>query len=192
MVFNLKRFVMKSSKHFLVLISFFLLLFSACKDKPTPTTDDFLEGKELIYFSQDSDVWKEEIKDLGSCYAVVDNKENPSWCDIVVCTEDVKDFNIDLYHKYLFVHFEVSENSAPKNIIAEFYKNKSTNQAGVFDLMLVGKRLELIVKDFNQETISGKLFGQMQSKVNSSDVRDVVFVFKDIELKTTDELKKCR
>ena len=183
---------MKLSKHFLVLISFIAVFFFACKEKPTASTDDFLEGKELIYFSQESEVWKAKIKDLGSCYAVVDNKENPTWCDIVACSEDLKDFYIELYHRYLFVHFEVSENSAPKNIIAEFYKNKSTNQAGVFDLMLVGKRLELIVKDFNQETISGKLFGQMQSKVNSSDVRDVVFVFKDIELKTTDELKKCR
>ena len=183
---------MRVSKVFLLLVSFFILSFYACEDKPASNTDEFLQGKELIYFSQESDVWKAKIKDLGSCYAVVDNKENPTWCDIVVCTEDLKDFHIDLYHKYLFVHFQLSENSTPKNIIAEFYKNKDAQQAGVFDLMLTPKNLQLLIQGLDKEEISGKLFGQMQNKVNSDDVRDVVFVFKNIPIKTTDELKKCR
>ncbi len=183
---------MRASKVFLLLVSFFALSFFACEDKPSTTADDFLQGKELIYFSQDSDVWKAKIKDLGSCYAVVDNKENPTWCDIVVCTEDLKDFDVELYHKYLFVHFQLSENSIPKNIIAEFYKNKNAQQAGVFDLMLTPKNLSLLIHELNGEEISGKLIGQMQSKVNAEDVRDVMFVFKDIPIKTPDELKKCR
>jgi hypothetical protein len=180
---------MKFSKHFLVLISFIAVFFSACKEKPNASTDDFLEGKELIYFSQESEVWKAKIKDLGSCYAVVDNKENPTWCDIVACSEDLKDFDIELYHKYLFVHFEFSENSTAKNIIAEFYKNKSAQSAGVFDLMLVPKKLELYINNLTEDKISGRLFGQMQSKVNSEDIRDVLYIFKDIPLITTDELK---
>ena len=180
---------MRISKFFLLFIFSFALSYFSCEETTTSSTDDFLEGKELIYFSQASDVWKAKIKDLGSCYAVVDNKENPSWCDIVVCTEDLKDFDIELYHKYLFVHFEFTETLTPKNIIAEFYKNKSASQAGVFDLMLVKKQLELSIKDLKEEKITGRLFGQMQSKVNSSDVRDVMFVFKDIPIKTADELK---
>jgi hypothetical protein len=90
------------------------------------------------------------------------------------------------------VHFQLSENSTPKNIIAEFYKNKDAQQAGVFDLMLTPKNLQLLIQGLDKEEISGKLFGQMQNKVNSDDVRDVVFVFKNIPIKTTDELKKCR
>ena len=183
---------MRTSKVFLLLVSFFALSFFACEDKPGANTDEFLQGKQLIYFSQESDVWKAKIKDLGSCYAVVDNKENPTWCDIVVCSEDLKDFNIELYHKYLFVHFQLDENSIPKNIIAEFYKNKNAQQAGVFDLMLTPKKLDILVYEINKDEISGKLFGQMQNKVNADDVRDVVFVFKNIPIKTTDELKKCR
>ena len=70
---------MKLSKCFLILISLIAVFFSACEERPTASTDDFLEGKELIYFSQESEVWKAEIKDLGSCYAVVDNKENTTW-----------------------------------------------------------------------------------------------------------------
>jgi hypothetical protein len=31
--------------------------------------------------------------------------------------------------------------------------------------------------------------GKMQNKVNAEDIREVRFVFKDIPLKTTDELK---
>ena len=180
---------MKLSKCFLILISLIAVFFSACEERPTANSDDFLEGKELIYFSQESEVWKAKIKDLGSCYAVVDNKENPTWCDIVACSEDLKDFDIELYHKYLFVHFEFSENSTAKNIIAEFYKNKSAQSAGVFDLMLVPKKLELYINNLTEDKISGRLFGQMQSKVNSEDIRDVLYIFKDIPLITTDELK---
>lgn len=183
---------MRVSKVFLLLVSFFALSFFACKDKPQSSKDEFLQGKELIYFYQDSEEWKAEIKDLGSCYAVVDDKENPTWCDIVVCTEDLKDFDIDLYHKYLFVHFQLNENLTPKNLIAEFYKNKNAQQAGVFDLMLTPKKLELYLQDFNEKEISGTLLGQMQSKVNADDIRDVLFVFKNIPIKTTAELKKCR
>ena len=180
---------MRVSKVFLLLVSFFILSFYACEDKPASNTDEFLQGKELIYFSQESDVWKAKIKDLGSCYAVVDNKENPTWCDIVACSEDLKDFDIELYHRYLFVHFEFSENSTAKNIIAEFYKNKSAQSAGVFDLMLVPKQLQIQINELKSEKISGEMTGKMQNKVNAEDIREVRFVFKDIPLKTTDELK---
>lgn len=180
---------MKLSKCFLILISLIAVFFSACEERPTANSDDFLEGKELIYFSQESEVWKAEIKDLGSCYAVVDNKENPTWCDIVACSEDLKDFDIELYRRYLFVHFEFSENSTAKNIIAEFYKNKSAQSAGVFDLMLVPKHLQIQINELKSEKISGEMAGKMQNKVKSEDVREVRFVFKDIPLKTTDELK---
>ena len=55
---------MRVSKVFLLLVSFFILSFCACEDKPASNTDEFLQGKELIYFSQESDVWKAKIKDL--------------------------------------------------------------------------------------------------------------------------------
>jgi hypothetical protein len=90
------------------------------------------------------------------------------------------------------VHFQLNENLTPKNLIAEFYKNKNAQQAGVFDLMLTPKKLELYLQDFNEKEISGTLLGQMQSKVNADDIRDVLFVFKNIPIKTTAELKKCR
>ena len=181
--------VMKISKLFLSLFAVIALLFVSCEEKDKVEEFEFMQNGEVIYFSQDSDIWQAKPEDLGSYYAVVDNKENPTWCDIVVCSENLKDFDVEILRKYLFLHFEFSENQTPKNIIAEFYKNKSANQAGVFDLMLVHKRIEVSLRDLNEEKISGKMIGQMQSKVNSNDVRDVVFVFKDIPLKTPDELK---
>lgn len=182
---------MKSiSKRLLYLVFLFAILFIACEDKD----DDRLEFEDLlrdesIYFSHNSDRWIEQIANLGSCYAVVNDKTNPSWCDIVVCTEDLKDFEVDLYGKYLFVHFDLDENKQPKNIIAEFYKNKSTQNAGEFDLMLIAKNLNLFIEDFDAEEISGQMIGQMQNKANSEDIRDVLFYFDDIKIKTPDELK---
>lgn len=180
---------MRISKFFLLLILFSVFSFFACDERNKPDEYETMFDVESIYFSQASDVWKAKAENLGSCYAVVDNKENPSWCDVVVCTEDLKDFDVDLYGKYLFLHFDLDENKNPKNIRVEFCKNKSARNAGEFDLMLIKKNVELHINNLNEEIITGRLFGTMQNVANSSDVRDVLFYFKEIKIKTSDELK---
>jgi hypothetical protein len=187
--FNIKRVVMRISKFYLLLVLLSVVSFFACEERNNQDDYEKMFDVESIYFSQDSDVWKAKAENLGSCYAVVDNKTNPSWCDVVVCTEDLKDFDVDLYGKYLFLHFDLDENKNPKNVRAEFYKNKSAQNAGEFDLMLVSKQLQVYIKDLNEETITGRVYGTMQNITNTSDVRDVVFYFKDIDLKTSNELK---
>lgn len=179
---------MKLSKFYLLLISFFAISFFACDEKNPDEYETFFE-QESIYFTQSSEVWQEKADNLGSCYAVVNDRENPTWCDVVVCTEDLKDFDVDLYGKYLFLHFDLDENKNPKNIRLEFYKNKSAQNAGEFDLMLIKKNIELHINTLNEESITAKAFGQMQNVANSSDVRDVLFYFKEIKIKTPDELK---
>ncbi len=164
------------------------LFFSACaeeenEDANPPAGNRVLQG-EYIRFASGSLLWEAEADELGSLYAKTSDVDNPQWYDIVACTEDVTDFNIELYRHHLFLHVDLNDEKAVESFRIIYYKNKNTERLGDFELMLQSMSGTLSI-DIEGDKLSGEFVGKMQNMSDPSDVRQSRFTFHRLPLSPT-------
>lgn len=158
------------------------IVLSSCeKDGEREGSARPLNGK-YICFSCDGVKWKAAGNALGSCYAKVPQIESPQWCDVVACTEDVTDSDVERYEHYVFLHISLDSTGSATGFQMEYYKDKSTERQGDFELMMRGYDGRVYIENMDVDEISGCFLGRMQNVVNPSDVREVRFDFQDVPI----------
>lgn len=133
---------------------------------------------QYISFSSGNLRWK-GAEDLGSCYAKTSDPSNPSWYDLVVCTEDVNDFDIDFYHHYLFLHLDLDSVKNVKSFRLQYYKGKNTERVGDFELFLSEKSGSVTLSQIG-DSISGEFVGTLRNNADPTDTRPSRFTFRNI------------
>lgn len=141
-----------------------------------------LQG-EYIRFTSGTLLWEAEASELGSLYAKTSDMENPQWYDIVACTEDVNDFNIEHYRHHLFLHIDLKDDGTTGKFQIIYYKDKNTERVGEFALMLQSTG-GTITLERNQDKLSGEFTGTMQNMSDHSDTRQTRFVFHELPIST--------
>lgn len=144
-----------------------------------------LQGK-YIRFLSGTLRWEAEASELGSLYVKTSDLENPQWYDIVACTEDVNDFNIEYYRHHLFLHIKLNEEGMPENFQAIYYKDKNTERVGEFALMLQSIDGTVSIER-EQDKLSGEFIGTMQNMTNPSDIRHTRFTFHELPISTVNK-----
>ncbi len=161
------------------------VLFFACKEENeqtiTPEEDNIPAFGQYIKFQSADLTWEATSENLGSCYAKTPNAENPEWYDLVVCTEDVTDFDIEHYTNHLFLHADLDSLGEVRNFNIIYYKDKNTEQRGDFELMLTKYDGSLSLSR-NGDSLSGEFIGRMQNSAMPSERRQSRFVFRNIPI----------
>lgn len=177
---------MKRILRFLSVLFASVFVFSSCEP-----IDPFIGGftdlnrpekGQYIGMEFGDEAWYAIEEQLGSCYAKYDS-ENPNWYDAVACTEDVSDFSIEYYRKYLFLHIDLDSIGRVSNFQIIYYKNKNTERSGDYELNLVSLdgKMQVFEKDGK---LSGVFEGRMKNTARSSDVRESRIVFQDFPLQS--------
>lgn len=161
-----------------------VFLFSACEsglvDLGMPPGLNRPSNGEYVGANFGDETWEAVKDNLGSCYAKFDS-ENPSWYDVVICTEDVNDFEIDYYRKHLFVHIDTDSLNDVRDFRIIYYKNKNTERSGDYELNL--ESIDGTMQIFeNAGRLSGVFEGRMRNTGRSSDIRQCNIVFQDVPL----------
>lgn len=166
---------------FVFTLSCSIVLSSCEKDGEGKESSRPLNG-QYICFSCEGVKWEAAGNALGSCYAKVPQMESPHWCDVVACTDDVTDSDVERYGHYVFLHINLDTAGGAAGFQMEYYKDKSTERQGDFELMMRGLDGRVYIESLDSSEISGYFFGRMQNVVNPSDIRAVRFDFQDVPL----------
>lgn len=172
-------------RRFLLCFSAFLLCaagFASCEkndpDLPFSDKETVPAFGQYISFSSGDIRW-EGTENLGSCYAKTSNPAEPSWYDLVVCTEDVNDFDIDFYRHYLFLHIDLDSLQNVKAFRLQYYKNKNTERVGDFELFLSELDGGVTLSKIG-DSLSGEFAGTLRNNADPTDTRPSRLCFRNI------------
>lgn len=167
------------------LSAFCCMFFCACGEENeqiiTPEEDNIPAYGQYIKFQSASLTWEATAESLGSCYVRCPNAENPEWYDLVVCTEDVTDFDIEHYTNHIFLHADLDSLGEVRNFNIIYYKDKNTEHRGDFELMLTKYDGSLSLSR-NGDSLSGEFIGKMQNSALPSERRQSRFIFRNIPI----------